>query len=108
MPNTKTFFPDPRFGGNSQEVFGRAIGEADRLHHPYIGTEHLLLALIQDQSQAGTLLRGQWHVHLEVARRRVKELIGLGTPTPPDTIIKLTPRACRALGLALQEAKRTK
>jgi ATP-dependent Clp protease ATP-binding subunit ClpA len=47
-----------RFSGAARDVVVRAREEAKRLDHHYIGTEHLLLALLDDQSgRTATVLR---------------------------------------------------
>jgi ATP-dependent Clp protease ATP-binding subunit ClpA len=45
------------FGGDAKRVLVRAVEESDGLKHSYIGTEHLLLAMLRDpQSPAGSIL----------------------------------------------------
>jgi len=41
-----------RFSDRARTLMGRARGEAVRFQHDFIGTEHLLLALLRDQSGA--------------------------------------------------------
>jgi len=40
-----------------QEVIKRSVSEAERLHDDYVSTEHFLLALLEDSSGAGDILR---------------------------------------------------
>ena len=56
------------FSAAARRILQKAAEEADALRHGYIGTEHLLLALIGDeQSTAGALL-GEYGVLLDVVR----------------------------------------
>ena len=42
---------------DTMAVFNTALAEARRLGHNYVGTEHVLLALLDDDGTAGTALR---------------------------------------------------
>ena len=60
-----------RFTRGARQSLTLAQEEAQRLHHNYIGTEHLLVGLIRvDKSGASKILRG-----LGVTTRRVQELV---------------------------------
>ena len=60
-----------RFGNRSRLVVVHAQEEARALHHSYIGTEHLLLALIKEEDGlAGRTLR-DLGVRLDAAREQV-------------------------------------
>ena len=64
-----------RFTQRARRVLSLAHEEAERLHHNYIGTEHLLLGLIREEGGvAGRVLR---ELGLEPARVKeiVKELV---------------------------------
>lgn len=92
-----------RFTDRSRRVVVLAQLEAKLLGHGHIGTEHLLLGLIHDESgipAAGLAAAG---VTLDAARVRVAEIVGPGDKTP-RVHIPFTPRAKRVLELALREA----
>jgi ATP-dependent Clp protease ATP-binding subunit ClpC len=79
--------------------------EAERLNHNYIGTEHLLLGLMREESGvAGRVLRT-----LSVEAKRVNDMVeritGPGRRTPFSKI-DLTPRTKRVIELAVEEARR--
>ena len=58
-----------------KRVLERAVDEATRLEHAYVGTEHLVLALLAEaESVAGRLLRNVG-MDPDAARRRVLELL---------------------------------
>lgn len=81
-------------------ALNEAITAAERLGHTYIGSEHLLLGLLQvSGSVAGSLL-SQENVTAEAVERLVVETVGRGTPTElsPDY---LTPRAKRVIEKAV-------
>ena len=47
-----------QFADSARQLLAKARGEADRLRHEYIGTEHLLLALTAEtEGIAATALR---------------------------------------------------
>ena len=74
------------------------------LNHNYIGTEHELLALLQErEGVAGRALQAVG-VTIEDARRQIEEVIGKGE-TLPKGHIPFTPRAKKVLELALREAR---
>ena len=85
-----------RFDDGAREVMVEAQKEADSLKHPYLGTEHLMLALAK---------RGIEDVFYDAARKQVIERVGegdeqwiAGLPRP------FTPRAKRVLETALNDA----
>ncbi|HEV3463533.1 MAG TPA: Clp protease N-terminal domain-containing protein, partial [Actinomycetota bacterium] len=64
----------------AQQAVLHARGEAGRLGHDRIGTEHLLLALLRDQGCLATAILGERGVEVETLRRRVEETVGPGQP----------------------------
>jgi ATP-dependent Clp protease ATP-binding subunit ClpA len=67
----------PAYTPRAAEVFGRALTEAISLGHNYIGTEHLLLALIGDpEGAAGGILAGGGLTHEGVRLQVVQILAG--------------------------------
>jgi len=94
-----------RFTQRARRVLAFAQEEAERLNHSYIGTEHLLLGLLREETGvAGKVLRD-----LNVSSERVTELVeritGPGRRTPFSKI-DLTPRTKRVIELAVEEARR--
>ena len=80
-----------------------AQDESRRLGHRYIGTEQILLGLIREETGIAAQILSAAGVNLETARLEVERIIGYGRGTPAD--IPFTPRAKRALELALEEAQ---
>jgi ATP-dependent Clp protease ATP-binding subunit ClpA len=92
-----------RFTSRARHVVVLAQEEARRLHHNYIGTEHILLGLLgEPDGAAGRALAG-FGMSLESARREVTAVVGAGT-TAPSGHIPFTPRAKKTLELSLREA----
>ncbi len=85
-----------RFDDEAKEVMVQAQHEAESLKHNYVGTEHLMLAVLK---------RGVEGVEYDAARKEVAERIGEGEePWIAGLPRPLTPRAKRALEAALGEA----
>ena len=63
------------FSEDAQKVIRAASEEADRLLHNYIGTEHLLLALVLVEGTQATIL-SRLGVRAEAVRRRIVDLCG--------------------------------
>ncbi len=89
----------------ARHVLALAQEEAQRLHHPHMGTEHLLLGLVREgEGVAGTVLRSLG-VELDQAHQAVEARIGRGEQVVLGEM-RLTPRAKRVLELAALEARR--
>jgi hypothetical protein len=87
-----------RFDDGAREVMVDAQKEADALKHNYVGTEHLMLAVLR-RGIAGV------DVSVEAARKEVAERIGEGDePWIAGLPRPFTPRAKRTLEAALNEA----
>jgi len=85
-----------RFDDGARELMVEAQKEADSLNHSYLGTEHLMLALVK---------RGVEGVDYDAAREQVVERVGEGDEAwIPGLPRPFTPRAKRVLEAALNEA----
>ena len=95
-----------RFTQRARRVLSLAQEEAERLNHSYIGSEHVLIGLLQeDGGVAGRVLR-----ELGLDAARVQAMVermsgGPGTRTP-FTKTELSPSTKRILELAVEEARR--
>jgi ATP-dependent Clp protease ATP-binding subunit ClpC len=93
-----------RFTERARKVMGFARREAQRFHHEYIGTEHILLGLIQEgQGVAANVLKSM-SIDLEKIRREVEKIVKSGPAMEPSVQIPFTPRAKKVVELALEEA----
>jgi ATP-dependent Clp protease ATP-binding subunit ClpC len=68
---------------DTQQVLEYAIEEARRLGHHYIGTEHLLLALVRSEGVALEVLRRMGATPDEIRRQIRRVLQESSNPTPP-------------------------
>ena len=94
-----------RFTRKARHVLTLAQEEAQRLHHGYIGTEHLLLGLIGEKNgMASKVLKG-----LGVKPKRVQQIVErISGPSRQASFGKvyLTPRTKQVIELAFDEARR--
>jgi ATP-dependent Clp protease ATP-binding subunit ClpC len=88
----------------ARHILQLAREEARQLNHDYVGTEHVLLGLIaEDSSVAAHLLRAQG-VEANTIRRGVESLVQRGTQPVTSSELTLTPRAKQAIEYAHDEA----
>lgn len=87
-----------------QDALRAAVREVERLGHPFLGTEHMLLGLLaQTRSVASRLLHGRG-VDIDSTRRRVTELAPPVLP-PGGRCMGTTRRAERVLDIAQREVR---
>jgi ATP-dependent Clp protease ATP-binding subunit ClpC len=100
------------FSDRLRSVLSEAREEAARLHHEHIGTEHLLIALLDDSSRDGAASPSAAGVVLDVLgvdRAKMKEVLKQTvlrgrTPMSDDQLV-YTSRARAVLELAMAEAR---
>jgi hypothetical protein len=93
-----------RFTDRARRSIVLAQEEARRLQHNYIGTEHVLLGLLgEDTGVAARVARG-FGLTIAVGREDVLAIIGRGKGAASSGHIPFTPRAKKCLELALREA----
>ncbi len=92
-----------RFTDRARHVVVLAQEEARRLHHNYIGTEHVLLGLLGEPGGLAFRALERFGMSLESTREDVKAIVGTGNG-PVSGRIPFTPRAKKTLELALREA----
>src|SRR6266446_5005444 len=93
------------FTPRAQQVLALARREADRFHHNFVGSEHLLLGLIRlGQGTAVNVLR-KMGLDLETVRKEVEKQVGTGPDQKMIGHIPYTPRVKKVLALASKEAK---
>ena len=91
-----------RFTDRARRVIVLAQEEARMLNHNYIGTEHILLGLIQEGEGVAAKALESMGISLEDVRGEVEAIIGHGTQ-PHNGHIPFTPRAKKVLELSLRE-----
>jgi ATP-dependent Clp protease ATP-binding subunit ClpC len=72
--------------------------------HDWIGTEHLLLGLIQDRDGVAIKALKSLGISLKAARKQVDKIIGTGQEVPRAGRLPFTPRSKKVLELSSHEA----
>jgi ATP-dependent Clp protease ATP-binding subunit ClpA len=96
------------FSEQAQEALILSDEEAGLLNHNYIGTEHLLLGLLRQETGVAAQVLSDLGIRLEIVRKAVEHIIGRGAALPPDTVRGLTPRAQVVVALAISEGWRSR
>src|SRR5436309_4340973 len=94
------------FTDRVRKVLQLAREEAARLHHEYVGTEHILLALIREGEGVAAAVLTNLNVDLEEITTRIKETVKQGKAAAragPD--LPYTSRAKKVLEFAMSEAR---
>jgi ATP-dependent Clp protease ATP-binding subunit ClpC len=89
----------------AKEAFILAHEEAARLHHDFIGTEHVLLGLMRLGRGVATNVLGRMGFDVQALRAEVEKQVAKGTAEKAPDPIPLTPRMKNALAIAATEAK---
>jgi ATP-dependent Clp protease ATP-binding subunit ClpC len=97
--------PMNNFTPRAQQVLALARKEADRFHHNYVGTEHLLLGLINLGQGVAVNVLQKMGLDLDTVRTAVEKQVGKGPSAKPIGNIAYTPRVKKVLALAGKEAK---
>jgi len=92
-----------RFTERARRAVVLAQEEARKLDHGYIGTEHLLLGLIQEDEGVAAHALESLGISLKTVREQVVARVGRGQ-RPPSGHIPFTERAKRVLELSLRES----
>ena len=93
------------FTPRAQQVLALSRKEADRFHHNYVGTEHLLLGLINLGQGVAVNVLQKMGLDLLTVRTAVEKQVGTGPDSKPSGNIPYTPRVKKVLALAGKEAK---
>lgn len=93
-----------RFTERAKKVLMLAEQEAQRLGHGYVGTEHILLGLIQEGDGVAAKALATLSINLTGVRQQVEAMIGRGDGQSQPS--QYTPRAKQVIQLAFEEAQR--
>ena len=99
-----------RFTDRARRVVVLAQEEATALNHDYVGTEHILIALVRETGGVAAQAMESLGVTAEAARERVRVIDGPGKPGAPGQPggkpghLPFTPHGRMTLQLALREA----
>src|SRR3984957_209065 len=89
-----------------RKVLAMAREEAARLHHEYVGTEHILLGLIREGEGVAAAVLQNMSVDLDEIQQKIEDTVKKGKAaqtTGPD--LPYTSRAKKVLELAMSEAR---
>ena len=90
-----------------RKVLSMAREEAARLHHEYVGTEHILLGLIREGEGVAATVLQNLSVELDDIQQKIEETVKKGKAaqtTGPD--LPYTSRAKKVLELAMRDSLR--
>jgi len=94
------------FTDRVRKVLQMAREEAARLHHEYVGTEHILLGLIREGEGVAAAVLNNLSVDLEEIQQKIEDSVKKGKAAAaagPD--LPYTSRAKKVLELAMSEAR---
>ena len=92
-----------RFTDTARRVVVYAQEEARLLDHDHIGSEHILLGLLRDDTEAAVESLTTAGVTIDIARAKVEDIVGRGRE-PATGNMPFTGRAKKVLELSLREA----
>jgi ATP-dependent Clp protease ATP-binding subunit ClpA len=98
--------PFDRFNESGKRVLALAQDEAIRQNHNYIGTEHLLAALVRDGDTVAARALASMGIELTKVRKAIEFMIGRGDQTTSPSEITLSPRTKKVIELAIDESRR--
>ncbi|PDH26245.1 MAG: NDP-hexose 4-ketoreductase [Puniceicoccaceae bacterium MED-G32] len=97
--------PLNNFTPRAQQVLALSRKEAERFNHNYVGTEHLLLGLINLGQGVAVNVLQKMDLDLQTVRVAVEKQVGIGPESKPLGAIPYTPRVKKVLALSGKEAK---
>jgi ATP-dependent Clp protease ATP-binding subunit ClpC len=93
-----------RFTDRAKKVMSFARQEAMKFNHEYIGTEHILLGLVQEGSGVAANVLKNMTIDLDKIRHEVEKIVKTGPSMVTMGQLPFTPRAKKVLELSLEEA----
>ncbi|MDR7871437.1 MAG: ATP-dependent Clp protease ATP-binding subunit [Tissierellaceae bacterium] len=92
-----------RFTEKAQKAILLAQEEAKKLKHNYVGTEHILLGLVAEETGVAAASMKEFGVNIENARTEVENAVGKGDQE--SDIVGFTPRTKRIFELSFLQAR---
>ena len=93
-----------KFTDKARKVLVLAQEEARALHQPYVGTEHVLLALMKEQDGLAAQALDKLGVKYDDAVQCVRQIVTIDESTDVSGHLSFTPRVKRVLENSLREA----
>ena len=98
-------YPFERFTERAKKVLTLAQEEAERSHHSYIGTEHLLLGLLREGEGLASKVLNNLGVEIGKVRQTIESVLGQNERIIIQQIIP-TSRVKKVIEIAFEEARR--
>ncbi len=98
-------YPFERFNEDAKRTLTLAQEEAERSHHSYIGTEHLLLGLLRNESSTAYRVLTDLGISIEPVRKTIVSVLGRNEPMAIQQIIP-TSRVKQVIEISFDEARR--
>ncbi len=98
-------YPFERFTEKAKKVLTLAQDEAEKSHHSYIGTEHLLLGLLREGEGLAAKVLANLGVEIDKVRETIDSVLGRNERIIVQQIIP-TSRVKKVIEIAFEEAKR--
>jgi ATP-dependent Clp protease ATP-binding subunit ClpC len=96
------------FTDRARRVMILANQEAQRFNHEYIGTEHILLGLVEEGSGVAANILKNLNIDLRAVRLEVERIVQSGPGTVAMGRLPQTPRAVKVIEYAIEEARNLK
>lgn len=93
------------FTERGKRVFQLAHKEALRLGHDVVGTEHILLGLLDDPDGSVSQIMRVFNIDLSLLKAEVEHIIGSGETRKEAVDLPTSPRAKRVIDLSMREAR---
>ena len=98
-------YPFERFSERAKHVLTLAQEEAERSHHSYIGTEHLLLGLLREGGGIGARALKNLGIEIGMVREAIESVLGRNERIIIQQIIP-TSRVKKVIEISFEEARR--
>lgn len=98
-------YPFERFSEATKRVLTLAQEEAERAHHSYIGTEHILLGLLRERDTVASVVLDRINVDIDEVRRAIDTILGAHERIHIHQIIP-TSRVKTLIEISFTEARR--
>jgi hypothetical protein len=89
----------------SRKVMALATESARAFNHAYVGTEHILLGLMEEKSAGMADVLETLEIDADKIRAEIEKLVSRGDVPVTLPTLPLTPRACRAIVIAHDETR---
>ena len=93
-----------KFTDKARKVLVLAQDEARSLHQPYVGTEHILLGLIQEKDGLAAQALDRLDVKYDAVVQAIRQVVSIDEDTDVSGHLSFTPRVKRVLENSLREA----